>query len=326
MPKNPPGLVRVKGRPGYYYRDQRGGKDSLTKLSNDREEAIRRLRELRWAPPIGPIQLKDAARMWLKSYVATRRTGQGQKNAGARVDRYLVPALGYRRLGTLTSEHCREYRLWLDQQGIAPQTVAHILADLRCLLLWTVETGLATRSPFPRRILPRVPERPPQHLTPGEIHDLEGLPEPWGFAFRFLLGSGLRWGEAIRAQASDLDRGDFVVSMTKSGRVRRVPLSRSLAAEVASRIGRLMPVRNAQTLAHKAREVVPEFNVHRTRHTFAHRYLERGGSIPALKELMGHSDLKTTMIYLRGVSELAQNEARRIVDREDEVAGEANGD
>src|SRR5881628_133298 len=39
------------------------------------------------------------------------------------------------------------------------------------------------------------------------------------------------------------------------------------------------------------------FRFHDTRHHFASWFMMRGGSLPALKELLGHSDIKTTLIY-----------------------------
>lgn len=43
---------------------------------------------------------------------------------------------------------------------------------------------------------------------------------------------------------------------------------------------------------------LPEYlHFHSLRHTFATWYAQRGGSIFNLKELLGHSDIKTTMVY-----------------------------
>lgn len=312
MPKNPPGLVRVPGRPGYYYRDQRGGKDRLVKLSNDREEAMRRLRNLRGGPMLDPITVKDAASLWMKGAVATRRNERFQRLTQQRIDRHLLPALGMRRLSGVTAEHCRAYRLELES-GLSPQSVAHILADLRCMLLWAVDEGLLDRSPFPRRLMPRVQEQDPKGLSADEVKACEALPGADGFECRVLIGSGMRYGEASRALASHLKGGALVIATTKSGKVRRVPLGTSLEAEIRAHVGRLFRFTNAQTLAKRVRTAVPGFSAHRARHTFAYLYLERGGTFHALRELMGHSSVKVTERYARGLAVLAEREARRIV-------------
>ena len=56
-------------------------------------------------------------------------------------------------------------------------------------------------------------------------------------------GTGLRWGELVRARASDVQRGMLVVSHTKSAKVRRVPLPADLLEELRFKIGALVPIR-----------------------------------------------------------------------------------
>ena len=41
------------------------------------------------------------------------------------------------------------------------------------------------------------------------------LPDPYGFVCRLLASTGLRWGEAVRAQAADIQHGVLVVHQTK---------------------------------------------------------------------------------------------------------------
>jgi site-specific recombinase XerD len=61
-----------------------------------------------------------------------------------------------------------------------------------------------------------------------------------------------------------------------------------------------MPVSSLQRLILVARAElgIPEATVHTLRHCFATHLLEAGATIHALKELMGHRQITTTMIYL----------------------------
>ena len=72
--------------------------------------------------------------------------------AAQRVRDYLGPFLGARPLSDLGPDDLRAYRLWLQNRGLAPRSVRHLLGDARCFLSWCVEAGTLTRSPFPRRI------------------------------------------------------------------------------------------------------------------------------------------------------------------------------
>ena len=41
----------------------------------------------------------------------------------------------------------------------------------------------------------------------------------------------------------------------------------------------------------------PKLGPHMLRHTFARKYLVNGGDIPTLQAILGHSNLRSTMIY-----------------------------
>jgi integrase len=129
-----------------------------------------------------------------------------------------------------------------------------------------------------------------------------------------LVSTGLRWGEAIRAQVSDIRGGLLTVSQTKSGKVRRIPVAPEL---YRGRVGRLVPFKVACSFARQIREraELPDFRVHRLRHTFACRWLEAGGSLAALQELLGHSSIVTTQRYGRLGEAHVQAEAERIHER-----------
>lgn len=261
----------------------------------------------------------DAARAWLARAVATTRNAKGRDLAATRVARYLLPALGRRPLRALTGDDVRAYRLALERRGLAPQTVAHVLADLRALLLWAEGERLVARTPFPRRVMPRVPDRLPRGLADDEVATLVAMPDPWGFVVRLLVGTGLRWAEACRAERAHV-RGEWLeVERTKSGRVRRVPLTSALRAEVCARRGALVPFAAGSpgsfTRVVRRRSGIADFHPHRCRHAFAMRWLAAGGSLAVLQELLGHRDLSTTMRYARVSEDLVRREAARVARR-----------
>jgi integrase len=173
------------------------------------------------------------------------------------------------------------------------------------------------RSPVPRRLLPRIQERPPDRLSDDEVERVCSLPEPYGFICRFLVLTGLRWGEATRAQASDVQGGVLLVHRTKSGRMRRVPVLPALAEELRLRVGRLLPLTDSWglTIQVRRRSEVERFHPHQLRHTFACRWLEAGGSLAALQEILGHSSIVTTQRYGRLGEAHVQAEAERLGER-----------
>jgi integrase len=237
--------------------------------------------------------------------------------AAQRVRDYLVPSLGTIELSCLCPDDLRAYRLSLEARELAPRTVRHLLADARSLVNWAVEGGMICRSPFPRRVMPRIQESPPDRLNDRELEAVLSIGEPHAFIVRLALATGLRWGELVRARSADVSHGMIVVHRTKSTRVRRVPLNPSIEAEIALRGDRpLVPyVECANGSFNKLvrrRSGVGRFHVHQLRHTFACRWIESGGSLPALQQVLGHQSVTTTQQYARLSDEMVRREAERI--------------
>lgn len=300
-----PKLVRnmVKKGKFYYFRKMVGGRLVRRSLGTDYAEACNRLRSLKTHVP-SAVSVEVAAKQWLASYIPTHR--KDSSLATQRVRDYLVPFMGHFLLERVSGEDCRAYRLWLEKQKKSQQTVRHILSDLRCLLNWCDEAGLVARSPFPKKILPRIQERPPDRLSHDELVSVCSLPDPYGFVCRFLLSTGLRWGEATRAQGSDVKNGLLVVSQTKSGKVRRIPCD-------LLQIGKFVPFKSHGAFNRYVTEAVGfSFHVHQLRHSFACLWLERGGSLAALQELLGHSTIVTTQRYGRLGETHVQAEAAKV--------------
>jgi integrase len=313
--KRPRGLYQ-KGN-AYYARDRTGGKDAWIPLGSDFQEACRKLRQKhRSLTPEGRITVTEAAGRWLETYVPTARNAKGVKLATDRVDRYLIPHLGFYRLSRLDSDHLRAYRIALEKTHLSPQTVAHLLSDLRCLCNWAVDAGLLDSSPVPRRFLPRIQERPPDRLLDDEVARLTAISDPYGFIVRLGLGTGLRWSELCRATSSDVAGGVLTVHQTKSGKLRRVPLPNDLRAELRFRIGRFCAYAEGSpgSFSKMVRKLsgVARFHPHQLRHTFACRWIERGGNLASLQQILGHASIVTTQRYARLSDDAVFAEAKRL--------------
>jgi len=267
--------------------------------------------------PLGSSEtVAQVAARWIWLYVATARSAKNMGMAAQRVRDFLTPFMGDLPLDEVRPDTVRRYRLHLHDRGLAPRTVRHLLADLRCLLGWATEGELLARSPFPRRVMPRVQEAAPDRLSDAEVMAILAIPEPQAFVVRLGLGTGLRWGELCRMRREHVEHGMLVVERTKSSRLRRVPLSWALSREIELRTGRLVPYSEGATssFAKVVRRYsgVARFHVHQLRHTFACRWIEAGGSLPALQQILGHASIVTTQMYARLSDDAVRREAARI--------------
>jgi integrase len=225
--------------------------------------------------------------------------------------------MGWKMLQKIGSEDLREYRNWLETKALKPQTVSHILSDCRCLFRWAEDAGYILKAPVPARLLPRIDEKAPDRLSDAEIAMVASLPDPWGFTCRFGLATGLRWGEMTRALVSDIQRGGvLLVRRSKTKKVRRVPLPPEIINEVRGHVGKLIPWSTSSVGSFnrgiRDRTELKGFHVHQLRHSFACKWLENGGSLPALQKLLGHASITTTQRYGQLSDDAVFDEAKRV--------------
>ncbi len=140
-----------------------------------------------------------------------------------------------------------------------------------------------------------------------------------------LYGCGLRCFEVRNVQLSDLDfersvlhvregkgkkdryvpLGDFLVSILKNYIEICRPEIWLFNGKSLSNLGKAFDKKFSQrgiqwavNAAAKLAGINKNINVHTLRHTFATHLLENGVDIISIKELLGHSNIQTTLIYL----------------------------
>ena len=138
-----------------------------------------------------------------------------------------------------------------------------------------------------------------------------------------LYGSGLRVGELVALNIGDLDLeyGRIHVRHGKGAKDRYVVLPHTLIPELSSiigerngkdplfttRSGRRYQIRSVQAAFEKAKGHVgirKKASCHTLRHSFATHLLERGTDVRVIQSQLGHSNLKTTMMYTHMTDEI----------------------
>ncbi|MFH1143915.1 MAG: tyrosine-type recombinase/integrase [Candidatus Eisenbacteria bacterium] len=332
------GLVR-RGSVYYWRRTFRGREMWRSLRTEDAKEAHRLAVRLNaqfggTANPMRKrLRLREAAAEWMEVYVQrARRNKKDRAAVAARMRDYILPQLGELFVDAIGPADVRDFALWLSGTGKALNTQAHILSNLRQLLAWCEESGHVGRSPFPRRVLPRMDDRLPERLSPDDEAKVAAVPGRLGFSARILLATGLRWGEFAAAHVRDVKfpaadhrdgLGEMVVPRGKGGKVRTVPIPPRMVAEIRREMpaimrrgGRISPYSagspGAFSLGMRKASGVRGFHPHQTRHTYACRCLEAGLGIEMLAQILGHSDVRTTQRYARLSHEVVMREAARI--------------
>jgi len=136
--------------------------------------------------------------------------------------------------------------------------------------------------------------------------------------FKTMYCGGLRASEAAYLKVADIDSERMLIRVTqgKGKKDRDTLLSPVLLPELREYYRRyrpsnwLFPCRKktapiiTDCIQKKFKEsknaagIIKKATPHSLRHSFSTHFLEDGGNVFTLKELLGHSDLRTTMIYV----------------------------
>jgi site-specific recombinase XerD len=237
----------------------------------------------------------------------------------------------------LTQEQVRAYFLELSRRELAPSTVRVRLFAFKFLYLNTLQRDWSLLKLYrikKSRQLPAVLSRTEVWLLLNHLRrpDLR-------MCATLMYVCGLRVSEAVRLRVEDLDSKRMVlwVRRGKGDKDRQVPLpTRTLEALrqywracrppqpwlFPDKTGQGHISRNALDRAiHAARQqsgIRKPLSCHTLRHSYATHLLERGADLRTIQGLLGHANIKSTIVYLhltQGVMENVRKTINQLIDR-----------
>lgn len=263
----------------------------------------------------------------LAAYEASlRAAGFSERTIGSYV---WVAAFFGKTYGEVGEDSLRDYRSWLVETFKPVTANQRIQAINRYLsFLGRDDLRLRTVRMQQRTYLERTVsdaefEELTSHLRAGG-HDRDY------HAVRIMATTGVRVSELLSMQVEDVRRGYMDVS--SKGKTRRVHVPSATQREVLAwvacegrgsgtlllnRYGKPLSARGLSSqLKTRARECgVDEDAVHphAFRHLFARKFLEAGGDLVLLSDLLGHSSVDTTRVYLRLTAKEQHEQVDRLV-------------
>jgi len=222
------------------------------------------------------------------------------------------------------------------EKTIKAVTVNIELRTLRAFFNTAVRWKLLGINPFQIQLV-KVPERRPTFLTKQEFQKLQSIiKEHWlKEVIIFAVTTGLRRGELVNLKWGSVDINRKLIYVestptfrTKSGRMRVIPLSdtafyllqtkqgKDTSEYVFSMNGEKI---HANWITHLFKRYVraakfsnQNIHFHSLRHSFASWLAQDGTSVYVIKDLLGHSDVKTTQIYSHLQPEILHSEVNKI--------------
>jgi integrase/recombinase XerD len=260
-------------------------------------------------------EFKDRA-LKLEHQVVLR--GQSASTLSNYIRRIALFVIHFERLPEhVTEDEINEYLVALARDPKAPSrsSFKHMVYGLRYYyrLLGMNKKAIALPSLKKETKLPVI-------LNQQELKELFATPTllKQRVVLTLIYSAGLRGQEAINLKISDIDfeRRTIHIRQSKYKKDRIVPLAKSMAIGLIKYLEAENPhiwlfngkepngKYSVKGLSWVMREnlkktsIAKDVNLHSLRHSYATHLLEDGLNIVTLKELLGHADITTTMIYL----------------------------
>jgi len=240
-------------------------------------------------------------------------------------------------------EDVRQFLHYLTTvKKLAPESVNSYNSGLRFLFGVTLNANLNLRQ-IPRH---RKPRKLPDILTQDEVQALFNVCDNLRdkCILMTLYGAGFRLSEVASLKVSDVhsDKMQLFIRNAKGGKDRYALLSQANLEILRgywkayrpkewlfysrNHTGKHITSRAVQNLFKKyvkKAKITKNVTVHTMRHSFATHLLESGTSIYHIKQLLGHSNINTTCVYLH----LVKIESLKVTSPLDQMAEleQANG-
>ena len=244
--------------------------------------------------------------------------GQSQSTLNNYIRRIALISLHFGRLPEqIEEDEINEYLVALARDPKSPSrsSFKHMVYGLRYYyrLLGMNKKAIALPSLKADTKLPII-------LNRAELKELFAAPKllKQRIVLSLIYSAGLRGQEVINLKISDIDfeRKTIHIRQSKYKKDRLVPLSKAMAIGLRKYLSAENPhiwlfngkepdgrysVRGLSWVFRenlKKTSITKDVNLHSLRHSYATHLLEEGINIVTLKELLGHAQITTTMIYL----------------------------
>lgn len=226
--------------------------------------------------------------------------------------------------------HGRTVRHWTTATYIV------FYKSLSVFFKWCIDEKLMTSNPILGIEKPKLEKKLPPKLNRHDAIKLLEIIDNYPYTSRFLryrnhamfamfIFAGLRLNELLKLRYSDVDisNSTLFIRQGKGNKDRIIPISPQLKQSLerylherlaanktcvqfftSSTCNSAFSESGMKRLVLKLRHASGiSFTIHRLRHTFATLMLEGGCDIYSLSQMMGHSDIRTTTIYLAASTE-----------------------
>lgn len=220
------------------------------------------------------------------------------------------------------------YVLYLERNGLSSATISRSIASIRAFYMYLLRQGQIMQDPSEQLKPPKVEKRIPETLTVEEVNLL--LEQPSGDSpkelrdkamLELLYATGIRVSELIALKVRDVNLNMCYICCHDAEKERVIPfetaardalvaymdkardsmcgdneyLFSNCQGTAMTRQGFWKIIKHYAAMAGINKDITP----HMIRHSFASHLVNNGADLKAVQEMLGHSDISTTQIYVK---------------------------
>ncbi len=220
------------------------------------------------------------------------------------------------------------YVLFLEKQGMSSATISRNIASIKAFFMYMLKQGVINEDPTEQLKPPKIEKKAPETLTVEEINLL--LEQPSGNTpkeirdkamLELLYATGIRVSELISLKVVDVNLNMNYLECKNENKDRIIPFENVAKESLVKYINEARDVmcHNQECLftniqgapmtrqgfwkiikyyANKA-GIDKDITPHMIRHSFAMHLVNNGADLKSVQEMLGHSDISTTQIYIK---------------------------
>lgn len=230
----------------------------------------------------------------------------------------------------ITKENLEDYISYLDQIGRAATTISRSIASMKAFFGYLYEKGTINTNPTAGLKAPKIVKKMPEILSVKEVDALLKQPSkntPKELRDRSMLellyATGMRVTELISLRVEDVNiKLEYIICHDRK-KDRMIPFGTEAKSALVKYLNQgrqqllgenndsniLFPNCSGGEMSRqgfwkliksygKKAGIKSELTPHTLRHSFAAHLVENGADLKAVQEMLGHSDISTTQIYM----------------------------
>lgn len=253
-------------------------------------------------------------------------------------DLYVMSALAITDIRDIRHFHVRSWMVHLMKNGYNAKSINRKISSLRSYFKFLIKTARLDSNPMTKVVAPKLPKRLPKVIRQDALHNLLSQNDKHD-AFSevrdrtiidLLYSTGMRRAELIALEDSDIQNDRMQIKVLgKGNKERLIPINKKLS----SALERYKSIRDAAFedvpiklfVTDSGKSLYPKFvynlvtsyladytssekrSPHVLRHSFATHMANAGADLNAIKEIMGHSSLASTQIYMHNTIDRLKN-------------------